>query len=402
MSTRRMVATTTMVVLLSPALLRAQTFDSGSNGSDGALVVTQDTTLDVPPDGVFHFTTVTVEAARTLTFRRNALNTPVHILATGNINLAGFISVDGLPGSNNPPVGGAGGPGGFDGGDPGIQSIPPGPGHGPGGGAGGDRGVAGTSDASAGGAAYGSSPQQPSASDGQQYGSPLLVPLAGGSGGGGGAGPAGGGPGIGGSGGGGALLLASSTRIDVGSSGGVNARGGTNGFPHTGQGSGGAVRLVAPVVAGTGVIRVTGGNAGVTANGGDAGGHGRIRVDTIDRTNLRLTYQPLSAVSVGTFMAVFPPVTGRLDIVQAAGQTIAEGSGPVEILLPFGSSPNQTVTIRARDFTGVVPVEVVLTPSSGEREVVQGQITMSTNPAEATINVTLPVNTRTRVSAWTR
>jgi hypothetical protein len=401
MSTRRMVATTTMIVLLSPALLRAQTFDSGSNGSDGALVVSQNTTLDLPPDGIFHFTTVTVQGG-TLTFRRNPLNTPVHILATGDITIAGAITLDGSPGSNNPPVGGAGGPGGFDGGDPGIQGNPPGPGHGPGGGAGGDPNVAGTSDASAGAAAYGGGAARPSASDGQPYGSPLLVPLAGGSGGGGGVSDAGGGPGTGGSGGGGAILLASSTRIDISAAGSVNARGGNNSFPHPGQGSGGAVRLVAPVVAGTGNIRVTGGTGGHDNNRGDLAGHGRIRVDTFNRTSLSLTYQPLSAVSVGTFMAVFPPVAGRLDIVQAAGQTIAEGSGPVEILLPFGTSPNQTVTIRARDFSGVVPIEVVLTPSSGEREVVQGQITMSTNPAEATINVTLPVNTRTRVSAWTR
>jgi hypothetical protein len=401
MSTRHMVATTTMVVLLSPALLRAQTFDSGSNGSDGALVVSQNTTLDLPPDGIFHFTTVTVQGG-TLTFRRNVLNTPVHILATGNISITGSISVDGSPGSNNPPVGGAGGPGGFDGGDPGIQGVPPGPGHGPGSGAGGDANVAGTSDASAGAAAHAALPTQTSASDGQVYGSPLIVPLAGGSGGGGGVGAQGGGPGVGGSGGGGAVLLASSTRIDVSANGSVNARGGSNSFRHPGQGSGGAIRLVAPVVAGTGIIRVTGGTGGVNAANGDQGGHGRIRVDTFDRTNLSLQYQPLSAVSVGTFMAVFPPVTGRLYIVQAAGQVIPVASGPVEILLPAGTSPNQTVTIRARDFTGVVPIEVALTPSSGERQVVQSQITMTTNPAEATINVTLPVNTRTRVSAWTR
>jgi hypothetical protein len=36
------------------------------------------------------------------------------------------------------------------------------------------------------------------------------------------------------------------------------------------------------------------------------------------------------------------------------------------------------------------------------RSVVQAQINMTTNPAQATVNVTFPVNNRTRVWAWTR
>jgi hypothetical protein len=380
-------------------VLHAQGFNSGSDGSDGDLNVTQNTTLDVPPDGIFNFRTVTIGGV-SLTFRRNALNTPVFMLATGDIRVQGNIILDGSAGTSNPPAGGAGGAGGFDGGDPGIQSVAPGAGHGPGGGAGGDPGVVGTANTSAGAAAYGSVPQQPSTSDGAVYGSPLLVPMAGGSGGGGASGQANGTAGIGGSGGGGAILLASNTLVDI--PGGIFARGGSNNFPHTGQGSGGAIRIVAPRVAGSGSLVVTGGSGGVNGSNGDQGGQGRIRIDTIDRTGIRFSFQPQPAFSIGAFMAVFPPVVPRLDIVEAAGRAIAEGSGPVEVLLPFGSTTSQTVKVQARNFTGSVSIEVVLVPASGPRTVKQTQINMSTNPAQVTVNVEIPVNNSTRVEAWTR
>src|SRR5262249_51244183 len=142
------------LLLLLAAPLQAQNFNSGSDGSDGAFTMSQDTTLDVPPDGIFNFTTVTITAG-TLRFNRNALNTPVFVLATGDISITkANIIVDGVPGTSNPPAGGAGGPGGFDGGEPGVQAIPPGPGNGPGGGAGGDSNAGGASNTSAGAAAY--------------------------------------------------------------------------------------------------------------------------------------------------------------------------------------------------------------------------------------------------------
>lgn len=388
---------TMMAVLLLSVLVvtkaHAQNFDSGSDGSDGAFVMSSDTTLDVPADGKFNFTTVTITGG-SLRFRRNALNTPVFILATGDISISNAnVLADGDKGTSSPPAGGPGGPGGFDGGEPGVQSIPPGAGHGPGGGAGGDANAGGTANTSAGAAAYGSVSSQPSTSDGRVYGSPLLVPIVGGSGGGGGLG-SGTTPGIGGAGGGGAILMASNTRIQINGAG-VYARGGTNNFPHTGNGSGGAIRLVAPVVAGNGTLSVRGG--GFT----DVAGHGRIRIDTIDRTGISFNFEPVGAFSIGSFMAVFPPVVPKLDIVNVAGQTIAGGS-PVDVLLPFGTNPNQTVTVRASDFTGTVPIDVVLVPASGERTVIPAQVNMTTNPAQTTVNVTFPVNNRTRVWAWTR
>lgn len=111
-------------VATTVASLHGQAFDSGSTGSYGPIAVTtSDVTLDLPPDGVFHATTVTINSGRTLRFNRNALNTPVVILATGDITIAGVIDVSGQRGNNT--AGGRGGPGGFDGGSPGSAGTPP-------------------------------------------------------------------------------------------------------------------------------------------------------------------------------------------------------------------------------------------------------------------------------------
>ena len=159
-------------------------------------------TLDVPDDGIFHFTTIAISG--TLTFRRNpAFNPPVILLSTGDItiNTGGRIRVNGSNGTS--VTGGLGGPGGFDGGEAGVGGGNPGAGHGPG------AGGPGTGTAVAGNAAYGGDPPfSNNATDGVVYGSPLLVPLAGGSGG-------GGDENLGGGGGGGALLVCSPTRIIV-------------------------------------------------------------------------------------------------------------------------------------------------------------------------------------------
>jgi hypothetical protein len=297
------------------------------------------------------------------------------------------IDVSGGNGSSNPPVGGAGGPGGFDGGDPGFGSDnPPGDGHGPGAGRGGDDSVGSTG---AGGAAYAGVPTNPSARDGLVYGSPLLVPLVGGSGGGGRAGQ----PGIGGGGGGGAILLASNTAIRI--SGQVLAVGGS-GLAYN-QGSGGAIRLVAPEISGAGTIKVTGGGHF------DAAGFGRIRIDTINRRNLQLDLQPALAVSLGGFLAVFPDVVPRLDLVEAAGESIPlDQAEPIEVILPFGSTPQRTVVVRASGFPGSVDIDVVLTPDSGPATVYPATIDMNTDPDTVTVNVEFPINRSTRVTAWSR
>lgn len=371
------------MLLCASGLLTAQgqIIDVGSDGSFGAIdVQTGTVTLDMPPNGIFNATTINVAAGATLKFNRNALNTPVYLLATGDITIDGIVDVSGFPGGLG-GAGGAGGPGGFDGGTPGFGvELPPGAGFGPGAGLGGTSG----SGATVGRGVYGTAPDAGRPLDGSPYGSSLLVPLVGGSGGGGTEGQ----PGVGGSGGGGAILLASNTRIQIG--GQVRSNGGC--ISTSGCGSGGAIRIVAPVVAGNGLLQVVGRSSG------------RIRVDTIDHTALQFVFSPMSTTAIGSLVFVFPDVVPRLDIIEAAGEIIPEGQPePVMVLLPFGSTTSRTVTVQARDFIGIVPINVVLTPASGPPVVYPADIDMSLgNPAQVIVDVEIPVNTATRIHAWTR
>ena len=362
----------------------AQAFSSGSDGSYGPLNITTDTTLPMPTNGVFNCTTITVATGKTLTFARNPLNTPVYLLATGDVNIVGTIDVSGSQG--NSVIGGQGGPGGFDGGSPGSVGVPPGAGHGPG------AGLPGTGDntlSGAGGASFGDYfGYGRSTNVGQVYGNALLIPMIGGSGGGGTIGS----PGGGGGGGGGAILIASSTSIKI--SGLVRAAYGYSQGGAYNFGSGGAVRLVAPKVAGNGSVDVR----------GYSSGDGRIRIDATDRTQLGISFQPAGTTSVGSLMQVFVSPLPHLDILQAAGTTIASGSGPVSIILPFGSSPNQTVTVQAGNFNATVPLTLVLTPDHGTPLVYTNSVdnTGANNPVSVTFNVTVPLNEQTAVNVYSK
>jgi hypothetical protein len=267
-------------------------FDSGSDGSYGPLEALSGTvTLQVPPDGIFHCTTVTVAFGVRLRFARNSLNTPVYVLAQGLVDIQGTIDVAGTRGS--PLLAGKGGPGGYDGGAPGMAGKPASAGFGPGAGRGGHS----PSDPALqpGSAAYGSLPSPAVPRDGATYGGRLLVPLAGGSGGGGWGAESGQTP-WGGAGGGGAILLASTTEVRV--SGNIVASGEQPGNgSNSGGGSGGAIRIVAPRVTTRGGLHVP---------GGGSGGHGWIRIDALDRSGVENSFNPAGAFTLGSFMAVFP------------------------------------------------------------------------------------------------
>ena len=390
-------------VAASPAF--AQGFVSGSDGSYGPIDITKDTTLEMPLNGIFNCTTIKVGSGFTLKFNRNPLNTAVVLLATGDVLINGTIDVSGANSNPAIPDGGRGGPGGFDGGKPGFTAVPPGYGFGPGGGRPGTSESAYYSKASAGSGSYGSvapiSGSNGSTNRGVVYGSPLLIPILGGSGGGGTVGS----PGRGGGVGGGAILIASTTKIEVQNPGRIIAWGGgpnagridTDGdynFPNAG--SGGAIRLVAPVIAGNGTVSVIGGNGNVYA------GHGRIRVDSIQRTGLQFAFFPSGNTSVGSTMLVFPKPTPSLDIVSAAGTAIAEGSGPVIVQLPYNSPTAQVIKVQAKDFFSQVPIRVVLTPDNGAQTYFDAVIDNRTdNPASTEVNVTMPVNVQVTVHVWT-
>ena len=64
-------------------------FSSGSTGADGAFSPIAHQTVQVPDSGVFNYTTVSIPAGVTITYARNARNTPVTILATGQLAFSG-------------------------------------------------------------------------------------------------------------------------------------------------------------------------------------------------------------------------------------------------------------------------------------------------------------------------
>ena len=161
---------------------------------------------------------------------------------------------------------------------------------------------------------------------------------------------------------------------------------------------------------GTGTLNVRGSGY----NGLDSGhqsGAGRIRIDSIFRVeptnaldNIGFSFQPLNVTSVGSAMVVFPPNSPRLDILEAAGRVIPEGTNaPVFVELPFGADTNRTVVVQARNFGTNVPIRIVLTPAAGDPISYDSQINnLSANPAQATVNVGFPVNTVVAVNVWTR
>ena len=274
----------TLVVLLLGGSARA--YDSGSTGADGALCVGDRVrspdglscvpgsgdiavVVALPPTGILNYTTVYVGPGTTLGFQRNAANTPVYLLATGDVEVRGIVDVSGSAGvcaytTDYTPTGaadvlcwgGLGGPGGDDGGSIGPAGPSDGLGPGSGGHAGGALDDIGA-DVCAGGGGAGptlqgqfggcrddgicAEPGEPLAASGWKY-------THGGNGGGAafmywGAAPAGSGEVEAGGGGGGAIVIAAGGRIAI-FGGVIRANGATRGY-RGGGGGGGLVRLVA-------------------------------------------------------------------------------------------------------------------------------------------------------------
>lgn len=372
--TRRLLSCLTLFILalgMAPAPMLAQ-FASGSTGANGAFppipipggrdrmildLRTGEVTFlpgeviamlpNVPAegfvDGVLHFTTVDIPEGVTLTFRPNAANTPVTMLAQGDVTIAGTIDVSGEDGSGLGP-GGRGGPGGFKGGNGEQVFDSPGGGAGLGPGGGGGEGppdhidFAGPRDGGGGGfgtrgeAGFGNYDNA-----GNIYGNPTLLPLIGGSGGGGGSAAADDGSprGGGGGGGGGALLIAAST-IHIASTGVIRADGGARGVSPCcnafdgGEGSGGAIRLMADTITGSGTL-----SAGAPDHCcGGAGGRGRIRLEALLD---EFTGSIIGVMVRAGLGPLFLPDTQTLRIVSVGGVAVPDtpqGSrGGVDIVI---------------------------------------------------------------------
>jgi len=366
-----------------PVISHAQV-DLGSNGSYGPMTITTATTLTIPEDGIFHCTTISITGSASLSFTRNNRNTPVYLLATGDVLIDADIFVDG--GANNGRTPGNPGPGGYGGAQGANGGQPVADGYGPGGGKGGINHT-GIPANHGGSGAYGTR-STTFTKNGAVYGNPILIPLVGGSGG-------GSCDTFGGGGGGGAILIGSNTKITMNGNTDIYARGGT-GTDTYNHGSGGAVRLVAPEVISNGSVYI------VTADKYNEG-HGRVRIDAMRRSIPSLSVTG-GAYSTGSNMVVFPPNIPDLKIVEAAGQVVNPNQAtPLLVTIPPGASAIQPVKVKAQNFGGTAPVTVVLTPEFGPKTSFNLDIS---NPgpsaAEASVDVTFPINVTTRVDVWTR
>lgn len=397
-----------LMIILSlvwlPKPAQAQTaFSSGSTGANGAFSANANQTVQVPDSGVFNFTTVDIPVGITVTFARNAKNTPVTILATGNVTIAGAITVSGLTGNAN-GGGGAGGPGGFNGGAAGFgfDAFAGQTGDGPGGGGGGGStngaavgGGGGGGFAANGGNATGTSAGQ----GGPKYGANTLLPLIGGSGGGGGGAFAGNHTGAGG-GGGGAILIASSTTITF--TGTINASGGNGVFSSNaggggGGGAGGAIRFVANTITGAGTLNVTGGSLGASgsqAMNGGAGSPGYVRIEATNFSSFNPTV-PTGSITFAQPNPVTVPNAPTLRIVSIAGvaapaATLGSFSGVPDIVLPASQANPVSVVIEATNVPVGTVIQVTLIPSSGTRTTVQsGPLSGTQAASSATASVSL-------------
>lgn len=382
---------------------QAFAFTSGSTGALGAFNPTSHTTVQLPPDGILNYTTINIPAGVSVSFAKNATNTPVYMLATGNVTIAGIVNVSGSAANIMTP--GKGGPGGFDGGIGALIGSCGGAGLGPGGGKigtlgycnyaywgsqGGNGGFGNAGYAGAAGSCGSSA--NPGGAGGAAYGNASLSSLIGGSGGGGGCGGtySVGGTGGAGGGGGGALLIASSGTITV--SGTIYANGGGGGAGGTygsygGGGAGGAIKLMANVIDGNGPLQAT---------GADTISNGRIRLEATTLTRTSGTTPAYSYSSSPS--SVFPQNLPSLSISGIGGSSAPSSpagnySSP-DIVLPVGTTNPVNITVQASNIPVSTSVSLTIQPQAGAAStttaVLAGTDQLSSATASASLSTTLP------------
>lgn len=421
-------------IFISPLALA---FSSGSTGADGALAPTVNTQITLPPSGILNYTSVTIPVGVTVTFKKNALNTPVQMLVSGDVTIRGVLTVRGGDAKHSGTYGdgnqaddgipGTGGPGGFDGGrggrdDPALRAeiVRAGSGLGPGGGRGGTEGDDGCTGTTyfkylGSGASFATGVRNlgeyyfdaycsPSTiGRAKPYGSSLLQPLIGGSGGGGGRGGTAF-PGSGGGGGGGALLIAASGVINIVTGGQIEAIGGDGGGqsgPGVGGqgagGSGGGVRLIATTLTGAGPIYANGGciNSNNTArqscdtNSQSGGSNGRVR---LEGENITYTGTATPAYSVDTPGPIFLSSLPSLRIASVAGSAVpANPTGTADVTLPANIVNPVTVSFETANVPQGNTVLLKVIPAYGIAiEAITPAITGTTAAGTASVQVTLP------------
>ncbi|WP_398492788.1 hypothetical protein [Variovorax sp.] len=421
-------------LLASTGLVHA--FNSGSTGADGVLNPPVSTEIVLPPSGILQYTSINIPTGVTVTFKKNVLNTPVQLLVSGDVTIAGIIDLRGEAGKATGTAGdgnqaddglpGLGGPGGFDGGRGGkedaqsrLEVTRGGAGLGPGGGMGGyERGDGcyggvyyhrhGGGGAFGGtGGSYGqgsctSTPLDQRFEVAKSYGSPALVPLIGGSGGGGGRGSLVY-PGSGGGGGGGAILIAASGTLTI--TGTINASGGTGGnliVPNGSQdwdgggGSGGAIKLVATAIKGAGTLRADGGcwnnNGNVTSycsSDYPTGSGGRIRIEGESITYSGTSSPVYTTDAPGPIQIANPP---SIRIASVGGTNVpATPTGNADVALPATITNPVTVNFETVNVPTGNTIKLRVVPAYGTAvEVLSPAITGTAASGTTSVSVTLP------------
>ncbi len=352
-----------------------------SDGSDGALVISNSTSIDLsqavpgswssnntPNAGkgiydsnqwavVFKYSSVFVSNVATLTFINHPTHAPVVWLVNGNVRIDGAVSLDGQSVTVSDL----------------IDTMEPGPG--------GYRGAAADGGGFGPGGGYGNVGYYTTT---EPYGNLEVVPLIGGSG---GYGSPSNGPG---GAGGGAILIAAAGTITI--NGSCHANGGSaDYFFISHSGSGGAIRLIANQILGSGTVQATGGD------------NGRIRLEATNASSLNVS--PFSTVVSPTFPATIWPASNAPTV------QVVSVSNSVINLLSFPADPKAVMATSGDDLTIVTTNTVVIRlvtanfPTNGNVNVYikprdgGGQAVMpatcvggDSNQANWQVSTTLPLN----------
>jgi len=363
--------------------LRAQITIPNADGSDGALIITASTNIDLSQAGtgswttnsakpgfgtydpvqwavVFKYSSISIASGATVSFLNNATHAPVVWLVNGNVTINGTLNLDGTAATSDPFSLPEPGPGGFRGG--GSPTYGAGSGFGPGGG-----------NINGNGTYYGS------------YGNPQIIPLIGGSGGGGSTINI-----ANGTAGGGAILIAATGTITV--NGYCHANGGGAGG-YDGLGTGGAIRLVANQITGTGgTVAALGGN-------GNTGGYaGRIRLDANSVTG-SISFNPVTqGVPVTNAPTIFPPANApTVAVLSVQGLTaptdpkasMNPNTGSDDLTLVTASAV--TILLQTQNFPTNGTVTVYVKPRNSAQAILTASyVSGNTNSALWQVSTTLP------------
>jgi hypothetical protein len=361
---RRTTAAALVAIAACMAAPSASAYQSGSDGSLGDFMPTTSVAYQLPEDGVLNFANVVIPAGVTVTFKRNARNTGVWLLATGDVVINGTISVNGEPGiaqsgyATLTQQGGLGGPGGFDGGWTGQGGQD-------------GQGPAGGANQAAGGsvAAY------------QTIDWSSIR---------GGGGAGGYGTSYWGGGGGGVITVASSGAITL--NGTVMANGASN--PSTAlSGGAGVVRIVADAISGTGKAQATG-----------SSGTGYVKIETLFFTG---TFVANSSPTpkIATPQPAVPFAPGELPTITITSINNQAPTGTPGVLPPDLTLPTAkavTVQIATTYIQAGTILKVAMSPIGLARTVVNSTPVVGDYlTGTATATITPPAGYRLgHVQAW--